>query len=85
MGAVLRRFREARGLSQQALGLKADVDRTYVGAVERGEQNVSFENLWQLVAALEVTWSEIGKAFDAEPALTRKPRTRKDTARRHTS
>ena len=79
LGAVLRRFREARDLSQQALALEADVDRTYVGAVERGEQNVSFENLWQLIAALGVTWAELGRALDREPALGARPRSRRDT------
>lgn len=76
LGAVLRQFRETRGLSQQALGLEADVDRTYVGAVERGEQNVSFENLWQLLAALGVSWAEFGRALDARPVLRARPRTR---------
>lgn len=75
---MLRRFREARDLSQQALALEADVDRTYVGAVERGEQNVSFENLWQLVAALQITWADLGAALDAEPPLRERPRTRRD-------
>jgi transcriptional regulator with XRE-family HTH domain len=78
LGAILRRFREARDLSQQDLGLEADVDRTYVGAVERGEQNPSFENLWQLLSTLGVTWEEFGRALDAEPALRERPRTRRD-------
>ena len=83
LGAVLRQLREARDLSQQALGLAADVDRTYVGAVERGEQNVSFENLWQLLAALGVTWSDLGRALDEQPALRKRPRTRTHAATSH--
>ncbi|HEY0778998.1 MAG TPA: helix-turn-helix transcriptional regulator [Gemmatirosa sp.] len=82
LGAVLRRLREARGLSQEALGLAADVDRTYVGAVERGEQNPSFENLWQLLHALGAGWAELGDALDAEPALGERPRTRRDAPTR---
>ena len=82
LGAVLRRLREARGLSQEALGLEADVDRTYVGAVERGEQNPSFENLWQLLHALSAGWADLGRALDAEPALQQRPRTRRDAPTR---
>ena len=84
LGAVLRRFRETRALSQEALALAADVDRTYVGAVERGEQNVSFENLWQLVAALGLPWIDLGAALDAEPALQERPRSRRDAPTRST-
>ena len=82
LGAVLRQFREVRELSQQALGLAADVDRTYVGAVERGEQNVSFENLWQLLAAMGVSWADLGRALDAEAVLRARPRTRHDAPTR---
>ena len=82
LGAVLREFRETRGFSQEALGLEADVDRTYVGAVERGEQNVSFENLWQLLHALGVGWAELGRALDTRPELRERPRTRRDQATR---
>ena len=82
LGAVLRQLREAQGLSQEGLGLAADVDRTYVGAVERGEQNPSFENLWQLLHALGVGWTELGRALDAEPALRARPRTRRDAPTR---
>jgi transcriptional regulator with XRE-family HTH domain len=81
LGAVLRSFRKARGLSQQALGFAADVDRTYVGAVERGEQNLSFEGLWQLIHALEVSWEGLGRALDQQSALRRRPRSRSDARR----
>jgi transcriptional regulator with XRE-family HTH domain len=81
LGEVLRAFRMRCGISQQELGFAADVDRTYVGAVERGEQNVSFENLWQLLHALGVTWEELGRALDALPPLQERPRTRRDDPR----
>lgn len=68
-------------MSQEGLGLEADVDRTYVGAVERGEQNPSFENVRQLLSALGVMWEEFGRALDAEPVLRQRPHTRTDTQR----
>jgi transcriptional regulator with XRE-family HTH domain len=79
----MRSLRKGRGLSQHALGFAADVDRTYIGSVERGEQNVSFENLWQLLHALGVTWTELGQALDVQPALKQRPLGRRERPTRH--
>ena len=44
--------------SQEALGLKAEVDRTYVTDVENGRRNVSLEILERLIKALEVSFTD---------------------------
>jgi transcriptional regulator with XRE-family HTH domain len=56
---VLRRFgkrvrakRDELGISQEELADRADLDRTYVGGVERGERNVSLINIHRLARAL---------------------------------
>ena len=69
LGSVIRRLREERGLSQNALAELSGAGRTYVGSVDRGERNPSYENLWQLISAMGVTWAEFGAALDQEPAL----------------
>jgi transcriptional regulator with XRE-family HTH domain len=74
LGAVLRRMREEQALSQEALAHRAGIDRTYVGSVERGERNPTFENLWALLHALAVSWTELGRALDASPALRKPPK-----------
>ena len=50
-----RRIRKARlecGLSQEALGFEAGLDRTYVSSVERGKRNISLLNIHRLAKAL---------------------------------
>jgi transcriptional regulator with XRE-family HTH domain len=54
----LRREREARGLSQEALAGLAGLHRTYVGSVERGERNVSIDNIQRLAEAVKLSPSE---------------------------
>ena len=42
------------GMSQEGLAHKADVHRTYIGAVERAEKNISIDNLEKIARALGI-------------------------------
>jgi transcriptional regulator with XRE-family HTH domain len=53
-GKRLRELREAKGMTQEALAHEADLDRTYISSVERGERNISLENIERLALALGV-------------------------------
>ena len=55
VGENVRRAREAIGLSQEELGDKAGIDRTYVSGVERGVRNPTLKVLARLAHALETT------------------------------
>jgi len=48
-----------RGLSQEALADLAGLHRTYVGSVERGERNISIDNMECLAAALNVSLTDL--------------------------
>ena len=52
-GAAVRLRREELGLSQEGLGYKARVHRTYVSDVERGARNPTVKVIWKLAVALE--------------------------------
>ena len=54
LGANLRAMRLERGLSQEQLGQELGIDRTYVGALERGERNPSLRVVQDLADGLGV-------------------------------
>ncbi len=54
LGEVVRAKRKAQGLSQEALADKADIDRSYMGGIERGEHNLAIINLLKIADALGV-------------------------------
>lgn len=59
LGRRIRVLRLELGLTQGQLGTNCDLDRTYVGSVERGERNVSLKNIIRLAEALGVDTGEL--------------------------
>ena len=54
LGAAIRRARTGAGLSQEALAVDADLDRSYVGGIERGEHNPTVMNVVKIAGALKL-------------------------------
>jgi hypothetical protein len=53
LGERIRDARKAKGWTQEDLAYEAEIDRSYIGGVERGERNISFSMLCRLAQALE--------------------------------
>jgi transcriptional regulator with XRE-family HTH domain len=65
LGRVVRARRVALGYSQESFAEALDVHRTYVGAIERGEQNVSLRNLARIARALDLSLTEMFEEIEA--------------------
>jgi transcriptional regulator with XRE-family HTH domain len=59
LAANLRRLRTQQGLSQDQLAHLAGIHRTYVGAVERSEKNISIDSMEKLTRALKCSLDEL--------------------------
>ena len=65
-GRRLRQLRQEQDLSQEELGGRADLDRNYVGGIERGERNPSLVNICRIAGALGV---EVTALLEGVPAI----------------
>ena len=59
LGEAVRAARKGRSLSQEALADAADIDRSHMGKIERGERNVSLLNIARIAKALGCTPSDL--------------------------
>lgn len=61
-GAAVRARRKEIKLSQEALADLAEIDRSHMGKIERGERNVTLLNILKIAGALAVKPSELLRA-----------------------
>ena len=54
LGLAVRDLRQRAGLSQEELGYRSGMHRTYVGGIERGERNPSWMNIVRIAQALSI-------------------------------
>ncbi len=70
LGQVVRAKRSQLGYSQEAFADKVGLHRTYIGSFERGERNLSLQNLVRIANALDIRLSSL--LAEAEEAVKRK-------------
>ena len=63
-GQRVRQLRTLRGWSQELFAHQAGLDRSYMGGVERGERNISLENICLIAKALGVTPSKLFECWE---------------------
>lgn len=61
-GEAVRQVRSNKGVSQEELALRSGIDRSYLGAIERGEQNAGLLHLARIADALGVRLAAIIEA-----------------------
>lgn len=66
VAVCIRRLRIAKGLSQEELAEKANLDRTYISGVERAVRNISLNSLSLIIDALDMTNAEFVNALAIE-------------------
>lgn len=62
-GNRIRKLRENIWLSQDKLAFKSGIHRTWIGIVERGQRNLTLENIEKLAKALGISIEELFKGF----------------------
>ena len=70
----VRQRRHQAGISQEQLADRSDLHRTYVGAIERAERNVSLTTLEALVDALDTAPAELISPVGPEDAVWTRPK-----------
>lgn len=63
-GEHIKAIRNKQGLSQEELAAKADLHRTYIGMIERGEKNITLLNILKIAHALNVFPGDLFKDIE---------------------
>lgn len=68
LGRRVRQLRKGKGYSQESFAAATGLHRTWMGAIERGERNLSFHNLVLISKALGITLSKLLSGLEKNAA-----------------
>ncbi|MDR0829376.1 MAG: helix-turn-helix domain-containing protein [Prevotellaceae bacterium] len=63
-GIIIKTLRNEKGISQETLAFDADIDRTYISDIEKGNRNVSIEIIERLANYFHISVSELLKKVE---------------------
>lgn len=66
LGRAIRRLRSKAGYSQEAFAAASGLHRTYMGSVERGERNISLDNIARIAETLGLTAGQLLRKAERE-------------------
>ena len=66
VGKVIQEFREKKGLSQEVVSGLADIGRTHLSAIERGQRKPTLETLFKIAEAMDIAPCKIVKKIEDE-------------------
>lgn len=66
VGRVISEARQGKGITQEVLSGLADIGRTHLSAIERGERKPTLETLWRVALALDMRPSELVRRIELE-------------------
>ena len=69
VGKVIKHYREKKGISQEVLSGLADIGRTHLSAIERGERKPTLETFYRISLSLEIKASELWEAIEDEISI----------------
>ena len=66
VGKIILEYREKKGPSQEVLSGFADIGRTHLSAIERGERRPTLDTFYKISQALRINASDLFRAIEAE-------------------
>lgn len=68
-GETIRALRKQKNLTQEDLGERTGLHITYIGSVERGERNISLDNINKICQALDISMADVFSIMEQPPTL----------------
>lgn len=74
LGNTIRRLRLSQGVSQEKFAILCSLHRTYIGAIERGEKNITVITAMKIATALDISLAQLFYEFEREHTIESLPK-----------